>query len=225
MREVCLDTETTGLDPADGHRVVEVACVELYNLLPTGRELHFYCNPERDMPEEAMAVHGLSVQFLSDKPLFSDQAESFAAFMDGATLIAHNAEFDVRFLQAELVRCGRPKLGSKIVDTLQLARRKYPGSPASLDALCRRFGIDLSERLKHGALIDTRLLAKVYLELMGGQQPDLALVAEAIASGAAAAVTAIRAARPPRPHAASEAELAAHKAMVDGLKEAIWLKA
>ena len=225
MREVCLDTETTGLDPADGHRVVEVACVELYNLLPTGRELHFYCNPERDMPEEAKAVHGLSVEFLSDKPLFSDQAETFAAFMDGAKLIAHNADFDVRFLQAELVRCGRPKLGSQVVDTLQLARRKFPGSPASLDALCRRFGIDLSERTKHGALIDTRLLAKVYLELMGGQQPDLALAAEAVASGATAAVTAIRAARPARPHAASEAELAAHKAMVDGLKEAIWLKA
>lgn len=225
MREVCLDTETTGLDPADGHRVVEVACVELYNLLPTGRELHFYCNPERDMPEEAKAVHGLSVEFLSDKPLFSDQAETFAAFMDGAKLIAHNADFDVRFLQAELVRCGRPKLGSQVVDTLQLARRKFPGSPASLDALCRRFGIDLSERTKHGALIDTRLLAKVYLELMGGQQPDLALAAEAVASGATAAVTAIRTARPARPHAASEAELAAHKAMVDGLKEAIWLKA
>ena len=225
MREVCLDTETTGLDPADGHRVVEVACVELYNLLPTGRELHFYCNPERDMPEEAKAVHGLSVEFLSDKPLFSDQAETFAAFMDGAKLIAHNADFDVRFLQAELVRCGRPKLGSQVVDTLQLARRKFPGSPASLDALCRRFGIDLSERTKHGALIDTRLLAKVYLELMGGQQPDLALAAEAVASGATAEVTAIRTARPARPHAASEAELAAHKAMVDGLKEAIWLKA
>jgi len=225
MREVCLDTETTGLDPADGHRVVEVACVELYNLLPTGRELHFYCNPERDMPEEAKAVHGLSVEFLSDKPLFADQAETFAAFMDGAKLIAHNADFDVRFLQAELVRCGRPKLASQVVDTLQLARRKFPGSPASLDALCRRFGIDLSERTKHGALIDTRLLAKVYLELMGGQQPDLGLAAAAVSAAAAAAVTAIRTARPPRPHAASEAELAAHKAMVDGLKEAIWLKA
>ncbi len=225
MREVCLDTETTGFDPAEGHRVVEVACVELYNLLPTGRELHFYCNPERDMPEEAQAVHGLSIDFLSDKPLFSDQAEAFVAFMDGAPLIAHNAEFDARFLQAELVRCGRPKLGSKIIDTLQMARRKFPGSPASLDALCRRFGIDLSERLKHGALIDTRLLAKVYLELMGGQQPGLALAAEAVSAAAQAAVIAIRTARPPRPHAASEAELAAHKAMVDGLKEAIWLKA
>jgi DNA polymerase III subunit epsilon len=225
MREVCLDTETTGLDPADGHRVVEVACVELYNLLPTGRELHFYCNPERDMPEEAMAVHGLSIDFLSDKPLFSEQAETFAAFMDGAKLIAHNAEFDVRFLQAEMVRCGRPKLGCQVIDTLQLARRKFPGSPASLDALCRRFGIDLSERAKHGALIDTKLLAKVYLELMGGQQPDLGLAAEAVASGITAAVSATRTARPARPHAASEAELAVHKAMVEGLKEAIWLKA
>jgi DNA polymerase-3 subunit epsilon len=225
MREVVLDTETTGLDPADGHRVVEVACVELVNLLPTGQELHFYCNPERDMPEEAMAVHGLSAEFLSDKPRFAEQAEKFASFMAGARLIAHNADFDVRFLQAELKLCGRPALGCEVVDTLQLARRKFPGSPASLDALCRRFAIDLSERTKHGALIDTRLLAKVYLELMGGQQPDLGLASEAAAAGLAAAATVRRTARPARPHAPLESELAAHKALIEGLKDAIWLKA
>jgi DNA polymerase-3 subunit epsilon len=224
MREVVLDTETTGLDPADGHRVVEVACVELVNLLPTGRELHFYCNPERDMPEEAMAVHGLSIEFLSDKPLFADQAERFVAFMQDARLIAHNAEFDVRFLQAEMKLCGRPRLGCEVIDTLQLARRKFPGAPASLDALCRRFGIDLSERTKHGALIDTRLLAKVYLELMGGQQPDLGLASELTVAGGIIG-PARHATRPPRPHAALEGELAAHKALIEGLKDAIWLKA
>jgi DNA polymerase-3 subunit epsilon len=225
MREVCLDTETTGLDPADGHRVVEVACVELYNLLPTGRELHFYCNPERDMPEEAMAVHGLSSEFLSDKPLFADQADQFVAFMSGARLIAHNADFDVRFLQAELKRSGRARLGCEVIDTLQLARRKFPGSPASQDALCRRFAIDLSERTKHGALIDTRLLAKVYLELMGGQQPDLGLAAESGGNRFDAAGTTGRATRPARPHAALDSELAAHNALIAGLKDALWLKA
>jgi DNA polymerase III subunit epsilon len=226
MREIVLDTETTGLDPATGDRVVEVACVELINLLPTGRELHFYCNPERDMPEEAMAVHGLSSEFLSDKPLFADQADGFIAFMAGARLIAHNADFDVRFLQAELKRCGRARLGSEVVDTLQLARRKFPGSPASLDALCRRFAIDLSERTKHGALIDTRLLAKVYLELMGGQQPDLGLAAEARGNGFdATGGAARRAARPARPHAALESELTAHNALLAKLKDPLWLKA
>ncbi|HVJ53638.1 MAG TPA: DNA polymerase III subunit epsilon [Aliidongia sp.] len=224
MREIVLDTETTGLDPADGHRVVEVACVELFNLLPTGEELHFYCNPERDMPAEAMAVHGLTEEFLRGHPLFDDQAEKFVNFMGDAKLIAHNAEFDVRFLQAELQRCNRPRLGCAIVDTVQMARRKYPGASASLDALCRRFGIDLSGRAKHGALIDTRLLAKVYLELMGGQQPDLGLAAGASQIAMAAAVATQRIARPPRPHAASEEELAAHQAMLQAMKDPLWLK-
>ena len=225
MREICLDTETTGLDPANGDRVVEVACVELVNLMPTGRELHFYCNPDRDMPEEAMAVHGLSSEFLSDKPLFADQADKFVAFMSGARLIAHNADFDVRFLQAELKRSGRARLGSEVIDTLRLARNKFPGSPASLDALCRRFAIDLSERAKHGALIDTRLLAKVYLELMGGQQPDLGLAGESAGNRFDTAGTAGRATRPARPHAALDSELAAHDALIAGLKDALWLKA
>jgi DNA polymerase-3 subunit epsilon len=225
MREVVLDTETTGLNPADGDRIVEVACVELVNLLPTGRELHFYCNPERDMPAEAMAVHGLSSEFLSDKPLFDDQADRFVAFMQDARLIAHNAEFDLRFLQAELKRCSRPRLDNEVVDTLQLARRKFPGSPASLDALCRRFGIDLSERAKHGALIDTRLLAKVYLELMGGQQPDLGLAAKAAGPDPGFIDTVRPALRAPRAHAPAEAELAAHRSLIESLKDSLWLKA
>jgi DNA polymerase-3 subunit epsilon len=225
MREVVLDTETTGLNPADGDRIVEVACVELVNLLPTGRELHFYCNPERDMPAEAMAVHGLSSEFLSDKPLFIDQADRFAAFTQDARLIAHNAEFDLRFLQAELKRCSRPRLANEVVDTLQLARRKFPGSPASLDALCRRFGIDLSERAKHGALIDTRLLAKVYLELMGGQQPDLGLAAKAAGPGPGSVDSTRPALRPPRAHTALEGELAAHRSLIESLKDSLWLKA
>ena len=225
MRDIVLDTETTGLDPADGHRVVEVACVELVNLLPTGRELHFYCNPERDMPEEALAIHGLSAEFLSDKPLFAAQAERFVAFMGDARLIAHNADFDVRFLQAELKSCGRKRLGCEVVDTLQLARRKFPGSPASLDALCRRFAIDLSERTKHGALIDTRLLAKVYLELMGGQQPDLGLATGLDGTRLAALGVARRTPRSARQHPVPEAELAAHRLLVEGLKDALWLKA
>jgi DNA polymerase-3 subunit epsilon len=224
MREIVLDTETTGLDPADGHRVVEVACVELVNLLPSGRELHFHCNPERDMPEDALAIHGLTSEFLSGKPVFAETAGRFIEFMQDARLVAHNADFDVRFLQAELKRCGRPRLACEVVDTLQLARRKFPGAPASLDALCRRFGIDLSERTKHGALIDTRLLAKVYLELMGGKQPVLGLAAgPATADGPID--PARRTARPARVHAASESELIAHKALIDALKDALWLKA
>ncbi len=224
MREVVLDTETTGLDPADGHRVVEVACVELFNLMPTGNELHFYCNPERDMPAEAFAVHGLSEERLKTEPLFSEQAETFIAFMEGASLIAHNAEFDVRFLQAELVRCGRPRLACTVIDTVQLARRKFPGASASLDALCRRFGIDLSGRAKHGALIDTKLLAKVYLELKGGYEPKFELAAKSSQTTGLAADNVVRIARPPRPFAPSDAELAAHQAMVAGLKDPLWLK-
>lgn len=224
-RVVVLDTETTGLDPADGHRVVEVACVELVNLMPTSRELHFYCNPERDMPEEAQAVHGLSAEFLSRYPTFALQAARFVEFVgDAAAVVAHNAEFDLRFLNAELRQAGLAAIGCSVVDTLALARRKFPGAPASLDALCRRFSIDLSERTRHGALIDTRLLARVYLELMGGMQPDLGLAGQgAAAAAASAAASARRVPRPPRLFAADDAELAAHQAMVASLKDALWL--
>jgi DNA polymerase-3 subunit epsilon len=189
--------------------------------MPTGRELHLYFDPERDMPAEAEAVHGLSREFLTGKPKFVELAAEFEAFMQDSRLVAHNAEFDVRFLNAELVRAGRPKLACAVQDTLALARRKFPGSPASLDALCRRFGIDLSERSKHGALIDTRLLAKVYLELMGGLQPGLSLAVDNTAA-AAAAVIARREPRPARPHHATVEELAAHEAMIATLKEPVW---
>jgi DNA polymerase-3 subunit epsilon len=224
-RIVVLDTETTGLNPSDGHRIVEIACIELLNLVPTGRELHFYCNPERDMPPEAEAVHGLTREFLAEHPRFAEQLGRFLDFMNGAeALVAHNAEFDVGFLNAELRAAGAASLGCAVIDTLALARRKFPGAPASLDALCRRFGIDLKDRVKHGALIDTRLLARVYLELMGGLQPDLGLTPVA-ATREQAAIVARRLARPPRPHQASEAERAAHRAMVADIKEALWLGA
>ena len=224
MREICLDTETTGFEPGEGHRMVELACVELVNLMPTGRELHLYFDPERDMPAEAEAVHGLSRDFLTGKPKFIELVGEFEAFMQDSRLVAHNAPFDVRFLNAELIRAGRPKLTCAIQDTLQLARNKFPGSPASLDALCRRFGIDLSERAKHGALIDTKLLAKVYLELMGGLQPGFSLAIDSrVTAAAAAAVIANREPRPPRPHAATPEELAIHAAMIASLKEPVWL--
>ena len=224
MREICLDTETTGFEPGEGHRMVELACVELVNLMPTGRELHLYFDPERDMPAEAEAVHGLSREFLTGKPKFIELAHEFVDFMQDSRLVAHNAPFDVRFLNAELVRAGRPKMTCAVQDTLQLARNKFPGSPASLDALCRRFGIDLSEREKHGALIDTRLLAKVYLELMGGLQPGFSLAVDArVTAAAAAAVIANREPRLPRPHAPTPEEVAIHEAMIATLKEPVWL--
>jgi DNA polymerase-3 subunit epsilon len=222
-RVVVLDTETTGLDPASGHRVVEVACIELINLMPSGNELHFYCNPERDMPEDAAAIHGLTEQFLAQHKPFRDEVARFTAFIDQAdALVAHNAEFDVRFLNHELKLCGLAPLACTIEDTLALARRKFPGAPASLDALCRRFSIDLADRTKHGALIDTRLLARVYLELMGGQQPGLALAVERAGERQSGLISAAVTLRPPRPHHASEAERAAHQAMLAGLKDALW---
>ena len=219
-REIVLDTETTGLDPVDGHRIVEIACVELINLVPTGKELHRYCNPQRDMPEDAIAVHGLTTIFLADKPCFHDLAEELLDFIAEAPIVAHNAEFDLRFLQAELGRCARPLLTCAMVDTLQIARSKFPGSPASLDALCRRFGIDLTEREKHGALVDTRLLARVYLELMGGKEPGLALNLEAEITVSNRLQRQYRA---PRPHAPSPDELAAHSAFLQSIKEPLWL--
>lgn len=222
MRDIVFDTETTGLDPNDGHRVVEIACVELINLLPTGRELHLYCNPARDMPEDALQIHGLTTAFLADKPLFAAIADEFSGFVSGARLIAHNADFDMRFLQAEFNRCGRSPLGNEVVDTLALARRKFPGSPASLDALCRRFSIDLSERSKHGALIDTKLLAKVYLELMGGHQPDFALELDTVAAALSSGGAVQRMVRPARPHRPLDSELSAHQALVALLKNPLW---
>jgi DNA polymerase-3 subunit epsilon len=221
MREIVLDTETTGLDPNDGHRVVEIGCIELVNHMPTGRVFHRHVNPERDMPEDAYAVHGLSAEFLATHPPFAAHVEEFLEFVGDGRLIIHNAEFDIKFLNAELRRLGKAPLRCEVEDTLALARRRFPGAQASLDALCRRFAIDLSARTKHGALLDCELLAAVYLELIGGRQPGLALVDDAILVESALAVA--RPMRPARPHAASVEELAAHAAMLQLLKQPIWL--
>lgn len=184
MREIVLDAETTGLDPATGDRLVEIGGVELYNHMPTGKIYHQYINPERDMPDGAFAVHGLSAEFLSDKPLFAHVAEAFMAFVGDAKLVIHNAAFDMKFLNAELGWAGLPKLPmDQAIDTLEIARRKFPGAQNSLDALCRRFSIDNSAREKHGALLDSELLAEVYLELVGGRQPDFALGIEQAGRG------------------------------------------
>ena len=223
MREIVFDTETTGLDPAAGHRVVEIGCVELINHMPTGETRQWYVNPQRDMPEEAFNVHGLSEAFLSDKPLFAAVVDDFLNFVDGAMLIAHNANFDMRFLNAELAALDRPNLPKdKVLDTIALARRKISGAQYSLDALCRRFGIDLSAREKHGALLDAELLAEVYLELIGGRQPGLVLASDN--TDATAADTSERKTRPPRPHSPSAEEDAAHQAFMAKIDKPIWDK-
>lgn len=221
MREIVLDTETTGLDPSAGHRVVEIACIELLNHVPSGAEFHHYLNPERDMPEDALRIHGLSTEFLAAHGLFADIADDFLAFIGNAPLVIHNAAFDIGFLNAELTRAGRNPLDmNRTIDTVAIARRKYPGAQASLDALCKRFEIDLSVREKHGALIDTYLLAAVYLELIGGRQPGFELAADA--SGNPSAPSPLRPHRAARPHAPSEEELAAHAAFIDDLTDPIW---
>ncbi|MGB1547963.1 MAG: DNA polymerase III subunit epsilon [Alphaproteobacteria bacterium] len=222
MREIALDTETTGLSPTEGHRIVEIGCIELVNHVPTGNRFHRYVNPERDIPEEVVRVHGLTRDFLSDHPVFADLADAFLEFIGQSRLVIHNAEFDLAFLNAELGRLDLPLLESeRCVDTLMLARRKFPGAPASLDALCKRFGIDNSEREKHSALLDTELLAQVYLELVGGREPGLVLtVSEAEADTQTR--NAERPLRAPRPHVPSEEELAAHAAFLARLKDPIW---
>jgi DNA polymerase III subunit epsilon len=218
MREIVLDTETTGLDPSEGHRIVEIACIELVHHVPTGRKFHRYINPERDMPEDALAVHGITAEFLAKQPSFAAIADELLAFLGSDQLVIHNAEFDLAFLNAELTRLGREPLSCLFVDTLGLARVRFPGAPASLDALCRRFDIDLSMRVEHGAEIDCGLLAAVYLELLGGRQPglDFALPADDV-------VAVERITRAPRPHTASTEELIAHQAMLRLVTEPIWL--
>lgn len=222
MREIVLDTETTGLDPANGHRLVEIAGVELFNHMPTGQTFHRYVNPERDVPAEAMAIHGLAADFLAQHPTFAGVVDELLGFLGGDRLIIHNAEFDLKFINAELRRLGRPPLACEVEDTLLLARRRFPGSPASLDALCRRFEIDLSARTRHGARLDCELLAAVYLELIGGRQPGLDLAAAPAADDAPAIMA--RSSRAPRPHAPSAEELAAHRALLARLKDPIWLQ-
>jgi DNA polymerase-3 subunit epsilon len=224
-REIVLDTETTGLSPATGDRLVEIGCVELINHIPSGRHYHVYINPERSMPEEAFRVHGLSDDFLRDKPLFKAVAEDFLAFIGDAQLIIHNASFDMGFLNAELERIGRRPLTNPVLDTVMLAREKHPGARVSLDAMCKHYGIDNSRRTLHGALLDSEILAEVYLELIGGKQVSLALVAENRISGAdAIAARVVARPRPnPLPPRISPQELAAHKAFVEKLgDEAIW---
>lgn len=229
MREIVLDTETTGFDPDTGDRIVEIGAVELMNHLPTGRHFHVYINPERDMPADAFAVHGLSAEFLSDKPRFAEVAADFIAFIEGARLIIHNAAFDMKFLNAELRRAGHPVMPmSRALDTVAMAREKFPGAPVSLDALCRRWGIDNSNRTLHGALLDSQLLAEVYLELIGGRQPDLVLVPQAAAradEGPASGPARPRAPRPsPLPPRITAAEREAHAAFVARLgPKALWL--
>ncbi len=219
MREVVLDTETTGLNPGAGHRIVEIGCVELVNHVATGRTFQRYVNPERDMPEEAFGVHGLSAEFLAGHTLFAGVIDDLLEFLGDSPLVMHNAGFDLAFLNAELAALDRPPLPpERAIDTVQLARRKFPGAQASLDALCRRFQIDLSDRSLHGALKDARLLADVYLELIGGRQPGLVLAA----GGEGTAGTAERPERPPRPHAPTPEEDAAHTRFLADLDTPIW---
>ncbi len=225
MREIVIDTETTGLDPSDGHRIVEIACIELLHYLPSGRKFHRYVNPERDMPADAFAVHGLTAEFLAEHKRFAEIADELLAFIGDSPVVIHNAEFDLAFLNAELARLDRPPLDCRFVDTLAVARQRFPGAPASLDALCRRFAVDLSVREKHGADIDCGLLAAVYLELLGGRQPALDLAAGADFAGWEQAGAALRQPRPPRPHQPTEEELAAHQAMLAAIKAPVWLAA
>ena len=222
MREIVFDTETTGLDPAAGHRIVEIGCVEILNTIPTGQTFHFYLDPERDMPEEAFRVHGLSVEFLTGKPKFAEIADKFLAFVGDAMLVAHNAEFDLRFVNAELAALGHPPLGpERIVDTLALARRRHPGAANNLEALCQRYGVDTSRRTKHGALLDSELLAEVYAELTGGRQASLLLQTAAVNAQRG---TVLRPIRPvPLAPLVAAAEWAAHAAFVATLGDkALW---
>lgn len=226
MREIVLDTETTGLNAFAGDRIVEIGCVELMRHLPTGSHFHRYINPQRPMSPDAERVHGLSDAFLADKPIFAEIVDDFLAFIGDAPLVIHNAEFDVGFINAELGRLGLPPLRvTRVVDSLAIARRTFPGAQASLDALCRRFGIDNSNRTFHGALLDCHLLAEVWLELRGGREPALALAAAERAGPAAASIIVERLIRVARPHAPTDEELAAHAAFVATLGDAIWLKA
>ncbi len=227
MREIVLDTETTGFDPESGDRIVEIGAVELNGHMPTGRTYHEYLNPERSMPDEAFAVHGLGDDFLRDKPLFAAIGPGFLEFIGDAKLVIHNASFDMKFLNAELKWAGLETIPfDQAIDTLEIARKKFPGSPASLDALCRRFGIDNSARTLHGALLDSEILAEVYLELIGGRQPDFGLAEAATARVSASVGAEMPAARPaPLPSRITTEEAAAHDAFVDEMgDDALWKK-
>jgi DNA polymerase-3 subunit epsilon len=226
LREIVIDTETTGLDPANGDRLIELGCIEIVNRIPTGREFHRYLNPQRDIHRDAVAVHGLTGEFLKDKPLFKDIADEFLAFIDDAPLVAHNASFDLGFINAELQRAARPPLTlNRVVDTLVLARRRHPAGPNNLDALCKRYGIDTSERVKHGALLDSMLLANVYVELLGERQATLGLGGQGGPETTAHLRVAAARQRPqPLPPRLSPEAEQAHAAFVETLgAKALWL--
>lgn len=246
MREIALDTETTGINPRDGHRIIEIGCLELMHHLPTGKKLHIYINPEREIDEGAVNIHGLTSAFLADKPVFADIVDDFLGFIGADPMVIHNAPFDMGFLNAELARLDRPVLPmDRAVDTLMIARRKFPGAQANLDALCRRFEIDNSHRDLHGALVDADLLASVYIELLGGKQPGLGLDngigsvpgrtdsgdqrtsgnGDGRPQGADHFDMPDTVIRPIRPHAPSPEELAAHDAFLDGMDKPIWRQA
>jgi DNA polymerase-3 subunit epsilon len=229
MREIIFDTETTGLDPKTGDRLVEIGCVELIDRRETGVTFHAYFNPERDMPAAAEAVHGLSIQFLSDKPLFATRVDELMEFLGDAPMVAHNAAFDFGFVNAELMLAGRPALDmNRMRCTVQMARKLHPGAKHSLDALCTRYGIDRSHRIKHGALLDAELLAHLYIEMTGGRQIGLGLAAQSIDVERSLAAAPVRAAAParafrePRPHGATAAELARHTEFVAALNQPLW---
>lgn len=225
-REIVLDTETTGLSPAEGDRIVEIGCVELFNHIPTGKNFHVYLNPQRSMPDGAFRVHGLSEEFLSDKPLFQTEADKFLEFIGDGTLVIHNAPFDMGFLNAELKKIGKPALTNEVIDTVQVARKAHPGARVSLDALCKHYGIDNTKRTLHGALLDSEILAEVYLELIGGRQVGLALSASEQNEGDQTEniSNTPRAPRPePLPSRLSEDEKRAHTALIETMGEdALW---
>lgn len=228
MREVVLDTETTGLDPNSGHRLVEIGCVEMVGRVRTGEVFHVYLNPQRDMPEEAFKVHGLSSEFLSTKPLFKDVADEFLRFIGDSPLVIHNAQFDMKFINSELGKIGKTEIPmERAVDTVLMARKKFPGSPANLDALCKRFNIDLSARTKHGALLDAELLSDVYLEMHGGRQSKLSLTPEigVISSETAQELSISTISIPLREFPPSEEEIALHQEFIaKKIKNALWLQ-
>lgn len=222
MREIVLDTETTGFDPGAGHRIAEVACLELLHHVPTGKTFQKYVNPERDMPEEAQAIHGLSSDFLAGHPLFGEIVGEFLDFIGDSPLVIHNAQFDLKFLNAELARLEAPPLESeRAIDTVILARRRFPGAQASLDALCRRFGIDNSARAVHGALLDCQLLAEVYLQLCGGRQPGFDL-AQAQKDAVSSTADQGQLQRPLRAHEPTSEERAAHELLLEKIKAPVW---
>ena len=223
-REIILDTETTGLDPASGHRIVEIGCVEVIGGVRSGAFFHSYLNPGRDVPDEAVRIHGISTDFLKDKPIFAEKVDDFLAFIAADPLVIHNAGFDMRFVNAELERLGFPPIPfERAIDTVLMARKKFPGSPASLDALCKRFDIDLSARTKHGALLDAELLAEVYLELLGGKQAALALDARSsVGEMFTTLAVASRETLEPRSFPVSAEELKAHAQMLEKLKKPVW---